>query len=88
MLEPLYATAFERDLKRLEKRGKDIDRLKTVIELIIAEMPLEATHRDHPLKGDWVGCRDCHVEPDWVLIYAIQKKTVTFMRTGTHSDLF
>ncbi len=90
MLQPIFAKQFERDLKRLEKRGNDLDKIKTVIQLICDESPLPDKHKDHSLKGKWEGCRDCHIEPDWVLIYAVDKdeKTAAFVRTGSHSDLF
>jgi mRNA interferase YafQ len=78
----------ERDLKRLRKRGKDIDRLWDVVEALRLGQPLRPRHRDHPLSGDWQGFRDCHVEPDWVLIYQLDDEAVYLTRTGTHADLF
>jgi mRNA interferase YafQ len=80
--------SFERDLKRLRKRGKDIDRLWDVVEALRLGQPLRPRHRDHPLSGDWQGFRDCHVEPDWVLIYQLDDEAVYLTRTGTHADLF
>jgi mRNA interferase YafQ len=88
MLEPVNNKQFERELLQMEKRGKDLEKIKAVIRLICDEEPLPAKHRDHALKGVWKGCRDCHVEPDWVLIYAIGKGVAQFIRTGTHSDVF
>jgi len=79
--------SFERDLKRLRKRGKDIDRLWDVVEAIRVGDPLQRRHRDHPLSGEWQGFRDCHVEPDWVLIYQLDEEAVYLTRTGTHADL-
>ena len=58
------------------------------MDLLIDELPLPEKMKDHPLRGDWAGSRDCHLEPDWILIYTIEEKHVTFERTGTHSDLF
>ena len=87
MLKPIYATKFKRDLKRMEKSGKDPEKIKAVIRLICNEEPLEARHRDHPLSGNWKGFRDCHVEPDWILIYNVVDGKANFARTGTHSDL-
>ena len=78
---------FERDVKRLTKRGKDIDRLWVVAEAIRLGRGLQRRHRDHVLTGDWKGFRDCHNEPDWVLIYKVDDKAVYLTRTGTHADL-
>lgn len=63
-------------------------RLRAVIEMLLAEEPLPPRLKDHPLSGDWAGFRDCHVEPDWVLIYQIDGDRLILARTGTHSDLF
>jgi len=79
--------SFERDLKRLRKRGKDIDRLWDVVEAIRLGHSLQPRHRDHPLSGAWQGFRDCHVEPDWVLIYQLDDEAVYLTRTGRHADL-
>jgi mRNA interferase YafQ len=84
----MYSGQFERDVKRLKKRGKNMSKLKTLIELLLSEQPLPARYKDHPLKHNWVGYRDAHVEPDWVLIYAIGLDAVRFERTGTHEELF
>src|SRR5438309_1806576 len=80
--------AFERDLKRLRKRGKDPGRLQAVIEVIRHRRPLDPRHRDHALSGDREGFRDCHVEPDWLLIYRLDDEAVYLTRTGSHADLF
>jgi mRNA interferase YafQ len=80
--------AFERDVKRLRKRGRDLARLRAVIDALRLGQPLDPRHRDHALTGDWQGFRDCHVEPDWVLIYRRDAEAVSLTRTGTHSDLF
>ena len=90
MLKPSYTKQFVKDLKRMLKRGKDEKKIKLVMQLLIEEKPLEFRHRDHKLIGNYVGSRDCHVEPDWVLIYSILPKeaAIRFERTGTHSDLF
>ena len=55
---------------------------------LVEQKPLEAKYRDHPLKGDYVDCRECHIEPDWLLIYMIKEDTIIFVRTGSHADLF
>jgi mRNA interferase YafQ len=75
-------------LKQVQKRGKSTDKLKTLIGLLIEGKPLPATYLDHPLKGNWVGFRDAHIEPDWLLIYKIAGDRVRFERTGRHADLF
>ena len=85
---PSYTGQFKRDVKLADKRGKDISKLRTVIELLLAAEPLPRELRDHPLKGEWQPSRDLHIEPDWVLIYRVDGGTVRFERTGTHADLF
>ena len=84
----IRSTAFKKDVKRADKRGKDMDQLRAVILLLIEDAPLEPRHRDHPLKGEWLGYRDLHVAPDWVLIYKLTETELLLARTGTHSDLF
>jgi mRNA interferase YafQ len=79
---------FKKDIKRSLKRGKDLAKLKAVIDLLLAEKPLPAKNRDHQLGGNWAGHRDCHIEPDWILIYKILDDEIRLERTGTHSDLF
>lgn len=81
-------TQFKKDIKRQLKRGKDIEKIKHVIELLVSQMPLPAKNRDHALTGDWSGWRDCHVEPDWLLIYKASSEELLLGRTGTHADLF
>ncbi len=88
MRTPSYSTQFQRDVKRLQKRGKDLERLKRLIELLLTEDPLPPQYKDHPLKHGWAGYRDAHIEPDWVLIYFATEKTVHLERTGTHEELF
>ena len=81
---------FKKDLKLAEKRGKDIRKLRAILDILIAGDPLPAACRDHPLRGEFAGSRDCHIEPDWILIYTLSNPAthVQFERTGTHSDLF
>ena len=90
MLTPQESTRFRRDLRRIKRRGKDLEKLKSVVRLLVEEQPLPERHRDHNLVGDWSGYRDCHIEPDWLLIYKIDRdeKILTLVRTGTHSELF
>jgi|TARA_B110000967_G_C18620075_1_gene428386 mRNA interferase YafQ len=81
-------TAFKKDLKRQKKRGKDLNKLQELVKLLIAEEPLEGKYRDHSLTGNWADSRDCHIAPDWLLIYRIADSTLYLERTGSHSDLF
>ena len=79
---------FSRDVKRLRKRGKDLTRLEAVIRFLAEGTPLPAYYNDHPLVGHWQPSRDCHIEPDWILIYTSDKDSLVLERTGSHSDLF
>ena len=79
---------FKKDAKRQGKRGKDLDKLVDVIDLLISSDDLPISLRDHALTGNWKGWRDCHIEPDWLLIYKMSPKEIILGRTGTHSDLF
>lgn len=88
MRRPDYSGQFKRDVKRAQKRGKDLAKLKTLLSFLIDGAPLPLTYLDHPLKGNWNGSRDAHIEPDWLLIYKIAGDVVRFERTGRHIDLF
>lgn len=88
MRRPVYSGQFKRDVRQAQKRGKDMDKLKALLALLIEGEPLPAQYLDHSLKGDWRGFRDAHVEPDWLLIYCIDGEPVRFERTGRHADLF
>ncbi len=88
MKTPIYTTRFRREFARMMERGKDEEKLKTVAAKLLAGETLEPRHEDHPLKGSFVGWRDCHIEPDWILVYRRTRDEVIFGRTGTHSDLF
>lgn len=79
---------FKKDIKKQRRRSKQIDKIKVVIGLLRTGKPLPPKYRDHPLAGNWIGRRDCHVESDWVLIYRILEDELRLERTGTHSDLF
>ena len=79
---------FKKDVNRMRKRGKDLEKVKAVIELLVAGEPLPPKNRDHKLGGKWIGRRDCHIEPDWILIYKLTDDELLLERTGTHSDLF
>lgn len=92
MLKPIKTTQFEKDQKKAHKQHikRDFKTLEEVSLLLINEQPLDPKYKDHPLKGNWKGCRDCHIENDWVLIYRINEKegTIIFERIGSHSELF
>ncbi len=85
---PSYTGQFKRDVRLAEKRGKDMGKLRAVIELLLRAETLPRALGDHPLKGEWKPSRDLHIEPDWLLIYRVDGEAVLFERTGTHSDLF
>ena len=85
---PSYTGQFKRDVKQAEKRGKDMGKLRTVIEWLLTGEPLPRELGDHSLKGEWKASRDLHIEADWVLIYRVDGDAVRFERTGTHADLF
>ena len=79
---------FKKDIRRQKKRAKDLGKIQAVIDLLLAGQPLPIQHRDHPLLGAWRGRRDCHVEPDWIVIYRLTKDELRLERTGSHADLF
>lgn len=88
MLEPFYKNKFKQDVARMKKRGKQLRKLQEVISMLIDQHELPLKYRDHSLLGQYNNCRECHIEPDWLLIYLIEGKDLIFVRTGTHSDLF
>lgn len=83
-------TRFQKDLKRVQKRGYDISLLTEVIKKLAAGESLPEKNRDHPLSGNYDHCRECHVAPDWLLIYEVDGSDLILYltRTGSHSDLF
>jgi mRNA interferase YafQ len=81
-------TQFRKDVKLLLKRGKDMDKLKEIIGLLVQSQELPPRTRDHQLKGTLKDCRECHIEADWLLIYRIEGSELCLIRTGSHSDLF
>lgn len=83
-----YSTQFKKDYKRVKKQEKDLKKLKTVIELILSDQPLPKSYRDHQLTGQWKEHRDCHIEPDWILIYRVESGSLYLERTGSHAELF
>ena len=90
LLELKKTSQFHKDLKRMVKRRLNIDLLDEIIQTLREQKPLDQKHRDHPLTGNYAGFRECHIQPDWLLIYLIdgEKLVLTASRTGTHSDLF
>lgn len=88
MRTPAYTRQFERDIKRVSKRGKNLEKLKIIIRSLVAEEPLDPIHRNHKLIGSWKGRQECHIESDWLLIYKTEIDRIIFERTGTHSNLF
>ena len=81
---------FQKDLKRAEKRGYDLTLLTAVVKKLAAGETLSERYKDHPLKGEYKDCRECHITPDWLLIYERSNDALILylMRTGTHPDLF
>ena len=80
---------FRKDLKRLVKQGKDISKLQTVVDALADGKALDPIYLDHPLTGNWKSFRDCHIEPDWILLYKLERQVLvlTLTRTGSHSEL-
>jgi mRNA interferase YafQ len=88
MLTPDYSKQFRRDYRLSAKRGLDILLIDEMIDNLIAEKPLDEKYKDHPLKGEYLGCRECHILPNWLLVYRVIGDEIIFVRNGTHTDLF
>lgn len=90
MYEIEVTNRYLKDLKLARKRNLDENKLNDIIKLLANGEPLPAKHRDHALVNDYKGCRECHITPDWLLVYSVEDvlKIITLIRTGTHSDLF
>lgn len=88
MLEIIPTKRFQKDVALAKRRGKSMEKIRTIIETLAKEEPLAEKHRPHSLSGQWKSFHECHVEPDWLLIYRIEEGTLELARTGTHSDLF
>ena len=90
MLTIKYQAAFKKDYKRVKRRGYDTRLLEKVVGLLAEGRGLPAEYKDHALSGDYIGCRECHIAPDWLLVYEIiEGELLLYLtRTGTHSDLF
>ena len=79
---------FDRDLRKIRKRKKDLSKLKDVVRMLAKNGKVLPKYKPHPLIGNWVPCWNCHIESDWLLIYQVTKTHIYLFRTGTHSDLF
>ena len=90
MLDIVLSNQFKKDLKTAKKRGYNFDLLDEVVTKLSNMQPLEAKNRDHELSGIYKGFRECHIQPDWLLVYRINNNDLILFlsRTGTHSDLF
>ena len=89
MRQPTFTGQFKKDIRRMKRRGKDLSKLRPVMDEIVHGRKLPDGLRDHFLKGNWRGRRECHIEPDWLLIYVLRgDEEVVFERTGRHTDLF
>lgn len=88
--EIIHTPRFKKEFKLMQKRGYDTSILKEVITKLANGEPLPERNKDHALSGDYKGCRECHIKPDWLLIYQVEDEELILylMRTGTHSDLF
>ena len=85
-----FKNRIQRNIKLMKKRGKDLEKLKTVLNLLQQGIELPAKYKDHALTGNYIGCRECHIEPDWLLVYEIinEELIILLLTTGSHSDLF
>jgi len=88
MREIRTTSQFRKDLKKAKKRQKDLDKLEAILDKLVASETLEPHNRPHPLSGNWKPCWECHIEPDWLLIWDEDETSIILIRTGTHSDLF
>ncbi|MDR3264361.1 MAG: type II toxin-antitoxin system YafQ family toxin [Clostridiales bacterium] len=88
MLKVFITSKFKKDIKQIEKQGKDMNLIKAVMNNIQNEISLDDKYKEHELKGDYQNCMECHITPDWLLVYYYGANSVTFYRTGSHSDLF
>lgn len=88
MLSVVYSGQFKKDYKKCQKRGLNINLLKNIVAILAIPNVLPPQNKDHNLKGDYKGRRECHIQPDWLLIYEIDENHLYLDRTGTHADLF
>ena len=83
-----YTTQFKKDYKRIKRQNKNPQKLNDLVKLLLTDHILDQKYRDHPLTGNWKGHRDCHIDPDWLLIYRKTANNLYLERTGSHSELF
>ena len=88
MLSPITTTQFKKDIKKIKKQNKDMHELKAIMTKLIDEIPLDTKHKDHKLTGNYLYRRECHIQPNWLLIYKLLPTEIIFERTGSHSELF
>jgi mRNA interferase YafQ len=88
MLRAITTNQFEKDIKLAKKRGKDLRKIFKIMRLLLNKEKPPIKYRDHTLTGNYTNRRECHIEPDWLLIYKPGAESIIFERTGTHSDLF
>lgn len=88
MLKVSFTTQFKKDYKLCIKRGYDMSLLQNIIDILLIPAALPAQNKDHDLKGNYMGKRECHILPDWLLVYKVNGNRLVLYRTGTHSDLF
>ncbi len=84
----IYSSQFKKDIKTAQKRRKNLEKLKLILEILQDGKPLPSKNKDHALLGKRINYRECHIEPDWLLIYQIEGNLIKLARTGSHSDLF
>lgn len=88
MLTPAYSRQFKKDRKKIRDSNKPTELLDNTLKKLRRGEILPPEYKDHKLLGDWWGCRECHIQGDWLLIYQIDQDRITFVRTGSHSELF
>ena len=88
MLKAVYENRFKKEVEKAKKRGKDCEKLQALITMLVEEIPLPPKNKNHKLQGEYQGYWECHIEPDWLLVYKKTKTEIYFARTGSHSDLF
>jgi mRNA interferase YafQ len=87
MAEIVYSRRFRKDVKLCRKQGKDMGKLREIFDIMLSGQSIPPRYKDHALVGKWKGFRDVHLEPDWVLVYCMEKDTIYLSATGSHSDL-
>lgn len=87
-MKTIVSKTFQKDIERCKLRGYDLNLLKGVVSCLQEKKSLDKKHRNHRLKGNWNGCWECHIEPNWLLIYRIENDILYLVVTGTHADLF